>query len=521
MSAQTEQGVEQLRRRRAQIQLPWTHEDDHFIDGAWVASSGTERLEVTDPATGEIWGSVPSATAEDLEAAVQAADRAFASGAWSGLSAAERAELMLDAAQRIEARSRELAWTNTRENGSPIAETARAAGNAAGILRYFAGLAEWVDEAELRPFPNGQGESLVYRDPIGVCALIAPWNFPINLVLAKLAPALIAGCTVVIKPASPTPLSIRFIVQALAEAGVPAGVVNLITGPGRMGDALVRHPLVRKVAFTGSTPVGRKIAAACGEQLKPVTLELGGKSSAVVLEDADLQVLSQRLIRSCLRNTGQTCYISTRILAPRSRYDEVVEVVARTVAEAAQTDPLEERAVFGPMANQAQYRTVLDYLDTARQEGARVVTGGGALDRPGFWIQPTVLADVTPQMTVAREEIFGPVLTILPYDELDEAIALANSTGFGLGGLVFSADQARALEVARQVDTGSIGLNFFASNHAAPFGGRHDSGLGVEFGTEGLSAYLSYQTVHRPSAARHAEATSSTREGEHHDSAQA
>lgn len=497
MTIPTEDRSDSMRQRRAQLELPWTHEDDHFIDGAWVASTGQERIDVVDPATGEVWGSVPSATPEDLEAAVRAADRAFSSGTWSGLSAADRAELMLDAAERIEDRSQELAWTNTRENGSPIAETAKTAGNAAGILRYFAGLADWVDDAELRPFPNGPGESLVYKDPIGVCALIAPWNFPINLVLAKLAPALIAGCTVVIKPASPTPLSIRFIVQALADAGVPAGVVNLITGPGRMGDALVRHPSVRKVAFTGSTPVGRKIAAACGEQLKPVTLELGGKSSAVVLEDADLEVLSQRLLRSCLRNTGQTCYISTRILAPRSRYDEVVEVVARTVSEAEQTDPLEEQADFGPMANEAQFRTVLDYLGTAREEGARVVTGGSALDRPGFWVQPTVLADVTPEMTVAREEIFGPVLTVLPYDEVEEAIALANSTGFGLGGLVFSADSTRALEVARRVDTGSIGLNFFASNHAAPFGGRHDSGLGVEFGKEGLSAYLTYQTVHR------------------------
>lgn len=350
----------------------------------------------------------------------------------------------------------------------------------------------------MRPFPNGAGETVVHKDPVGVCALIAPWNFPINLVVAKLAPALLAGCTVVIKPASPTPLSVRFVVDALTAAGVPAGVVNLVTGNGRMGDRLVRHPAVRKVAFTGSTPVGRRIAAACGEQLKPVTLELGGKSSAIVLPDADLEHMSSVLLRSCLRNTGQTCYISTRILAPESRYDEVVEMVGATVAAAPQGDPLEEGTVFGPMANRAQYDVVMGYLETARAEGARVVTGGGRADREtGFYVAPTVLADVTPEMTVAREEIFGPVITVLRYRDVDEAVALANNTPFGLGGIVFSADEEEAQRVARRVDTGSVGINFFASNHAAPFGGRGDSGLGVEFGVEGLSAYLTYQSVHR------------------------
>lgn len=493
MSAQQD-----MRQRRAELDLPWTHVDDHFIDGRWQTSIGTERIEVVDPAIGEVWGSVPAAAQEDTDAAVGAAHRAFAERSWSGLPAETRAEVMRRAADLLEQRWEQLAWTNTRENGSPISETSGAAANAAGIFRYFAGLAEWIDEPELRPFPNGRGESLVHKDPIGVCALIAPWNFPINLVVAKLAPALMAGCTVVIKPASPTPLSIRFVIQALADAGVPAGTVNLITGPGRMGDALVRHPLVQKVAFTGSTPVGRRIAAACGEQLKPVTLELGGKSSAIVLEDADLDVLGERLIRSCLRNTGQTCYIATRILAPRSRYDEIVELVARTIEQAPQDDPLEEQTQFGPMANEPQHRTVLGYLETARSEGARVVVGGQGLEREGFWIAPTVLADVTPEMTVAKEEIFGPVLTVLAYDEVDEAVEIANSTDFGLGGIVFSSDEQEALEVARRVDTGSIGLNFFASNHAAPFGGRRDSGLGVEFGKEGLSAYLTYQTVHRP-----------------------
>ena len=327
------------------------------------------------PTTEEIWASVPNATTEDLDRAVTAADRAFAG--WAALTPSGRAEFLVRAAEQIEARREPMALTNTRENGSPISESLGAAANAAGIFRYFASLAPWLEAEDVRPFPNGAGVTRVYRDPVGVCALIAPWNFPINLVVAKLAPALLAGCTVVIKPASPTPLSVRFVVDALTAAGVPAGVVNLVTGNGRMGDHLVRHPLVRKVAFTGSTPVGRKIAAACGEQLKPVTLELGGKSSAIVLPDADLEHMSSVLIRSCMRNTGQTCYISTRILAPEDRYEEVVEMVGRTVGQARQGDPLQETTIFGPMANRGQYDIVLGYLDTARTEGARVVTGGG------------------------------------------------------------------------------------------------------------------------------------------------
>ena len=319
---------------RTRVDLPWTHVDDHYIDGGWRASTGDVRLDVVDPATEEVWGSVPAATPQDVEAAMTAADRALRQGQWPRLTPSQRAGFLLRVADEIEKRAQELAWTNSRENGSPLSETMGAAANAAGIFRYFAGLAPYLEQDDVRPFPNGAGESVVRRDPVGVCALIAPWNFPINLVVIKLAPALLAGCTVVIKPASPTPLSIRFIVAAIEAAGAPAGVVNLVTGSGKVGDALVRHPLTAKVAFTGSTPVGRKIAAACGELLRPVTLELGGKSSALVLPDADLGAMSRVLIRSCLRNTGQTCYISTRILAPAQRYDEVVEMVTTTIAAA-------------------------------------------------------------------------------------------------------------------------------------------------------------------------------------------
>lgn len=490
---------------RHDLSLPHTHVDTIFVDGGWQPSTGTGRTPVTDPATGEVWGSVPDGTPEDVDAAVGSAQRAFSSaddGAWPRLTPSERAAYLLRIADEVEKRAEELSLTNSRENGSPVAESAGAAANAASIFRYFATLAEYLEREDVRPFPRGGGESVVRRDPLGVCALIAPWNFPINLVIIKLAPALLAGCTVVIKPASPTPLSIRVIMDAVAAAGVPAGVVNLVTGSGQLGDVLVKHPGVAKVAFTGSTPVGRKIAAACGELLRPVTLELGGKSSAIVLPDADLDAMSKVLIKSSMRNTGQTCYISTRILAPASRYDEVVDMVTATIAAGKQGDPLEPDTVFGPCATESQYRTVMEYVESGLAEGARATTGGraatlsGGLEN-GYFVEPTVFADVTPDMRISREEIFGPVITILKYETVDDAVALANNTEFGLGGLVFGADEEAALAVADRMDTGSVGLNFFASNHAAPFGGRHDSGLGTEYGIEGLNAYLSYKSIHR------------------------
>ncbi len=481
-----------------------SHVDDFYADGAWVPSSSTAaRLPLINPATAEEWGSVPDCSAEDVDAAMAAADRALRSGPWASTTPADRAALLLRVADEVEKRAGEISVINTLENGSPIAETRGAAANAAGILRHVASLAPWLADDDVRPFPAGGAETVVRREPVGPCVLIAPWNFPINLMVVKLAPALLAGCTVVLKPAPSTSLSIRYVVEACAAAGIPPGVVNLVTGGGEVGDRLVRHPLAAKVAFTGSTPVGRRIAAACGELLRPVTLELGGKSSAIVLPDADLDQMASVLIRSCLRNTGQTCYISTRILAPASRYDEVVDMVTRSVAAAPQGDPFDEDTVFGPMASRAQYDVVCDFLESAHAEGARATTGGRPVeDSPGWFVEPTVFADVTPSMRIAREEIFGPVVSVLRYDDLDEAIALANDTGFGLGGLVFSADPVAAQAVAERMDTGSVGVNFFGSNHNAPFGGRHDSGLGVEYGIEGLAQYVSYKSIHRQAPGR-------------------
>lgn len=482
--------------RGAAADVPYAHVGTLRIGGEEVVSSGA-ATPVVDPATGQQWGSVPEASAAEVDAAVRAARAAFPS--WAARPPAERADALRRMADAIERRALPLALTNTLENGSPISETSGAAANAAAILRVFAGLSGFLEEPDIRPFPGGANETLVARDPVGVCALIAPWNFPINLVVIKLAPALLAGCTVVIKPASPTPLSVRFLLDAADEAGIPPGVINLVTGSGVVGDALVRHPDVDKVAFTGSTPVGRRIAAACGELLRPVTLELGGKSAAIVLPDADLDAMSAVLLRSCMRNTGQTCYISTRLIATPERYDALVDMVTATVAAAPVGDPFDPATVFGPVATAAQRDGVRALIRAGVSEGARATIGGDIAPPIGIgsFVAPTVFADVRPDMRIAQDEVFGPVVTILRARDVDDAVAIANSTRFGLGGIVFGADEDAALRVARRVDTGSIGINFFASNHTAPFGGRHDSGLGVEYGIEGLSAYLQPQSVHR------------------------
>ncbi|WP_370288295.1 aldehyde dehydrogenase family protein [Nocardioides sp.] len=483
------------------LALPWTHVDDVFVDGAWLAVQGTGAgVELVDPATDEVWGSVPDVGAEVVDLAVGAAHRAFADRRWRDVPVSERAAVLVRAAALLEARADALAHTVTRENGSTITETSGAAANAAAILRHTASLSGWLTQDDVRPFPHGPGETVVHRDPLGVCALIAPWNFPINLMVIKLAPALLAGNSVVMKPAPSTSLSIRFVLEALVEAGVPAGVLNLVTGGAACGDALVRHPLVAKVAFTGSTPVGRRIGAVCGELLRPVTLELGGKSAAIVMPDADLAALTAGLVRSCLRNSGQTCYIATRLLVPRSRHDEIVAAVAEVVAAAAVGDPLDPATVFGPVASAAQRDAVVQHLERAADEGVRFTTGGRALPGPGCFVAPTV-ALAEPHHSLARDEVFGPVLTLIAYDDADgsveEAITIANDTSFGLGGIVFGRDAEAAEAVARRIDTGSVGINFFASNHDAPFGGRHDSGLGVEYGVEGLAQYVTFQSLHR------------------------
>ena len=475
--------------------------DDFFIGGEWVKSHSKSFTDIVNPATEEIWGRVPSADEVDIDAAVTAADSAFRSGVWSGIGAAKRAEYMLRFADELQARGEAMGTTITSENGTPISESGAAAAHSAGILRYYAGLAAFVDQDDKRPFPGAPGRyTQVYRQPRGVCLLIAPWNFPLTLVMVKLAPALIAGCTVVIKPASETPVDLRVLVEAAVAAGIPAGVINLLTGDRVSGGLMVQHRGIAKVAFTGSTGAGRTIAAQCAQLLRPVTLELGGKSASIILPDANISDFAKVVNRTCLRNTGQTCYNSTRVLAPRSSYEDVVDAIAATVAATPIGDPFDPATVFGPSASATQQARVLDYIRIGIDEGARVATGGlglpDGIDK-GFYVKPTVFADVNNSMRIAQEEIFGPVLVVIPYTDEDDAVRIANDSVYGLGGSIFSSDPDHAEQVARRIDTGSVGINFYGSNLAAPFGGWKDSGLGMEYGPEAIGAYVRMKSVHR------------------------
>jgi acyl-CoA reductase-like NAD-dependent aldehyde dehydrogenase len=387
----------------------------------------------------------------------------------------------------------------TNENGMPISLARVAEGKGpAATLRYYADLTESTPVEDRRPANLPGRTTVVRRDPVGVVALVVPWNFPQSLTMFKLAPALAAGCTVVIKPAPETALD-AFTLAAAAEAcGFPPGVINVITGGRDIGAYLVAHPLVNKVAFTGSTAAGRAIGEVCGRLLRPVTLELGGKSAAILLDDADLVETVRGLAWVSLLNNGQTCYLNSRILAPRARYDEVVDSVADLARSFRVGDPLDPATRVGPLVTQQQRERVEGFIAAGRAEGGRVVAGGGRpkdMDR-GWYIEPTVLADLAPDATPVKEEIFGPVLTVQPYDDVDHAIKLANDSEYGLGGTVWTTDVDRGLDVARRVETGSIGVNFFDLDLGAPFGGVKASGLGRELGPEGLDAYITLKSIY-------------------------
>jgi acyl-CoA reductase-like NAD-dependent aldehyde dehydrogenase len=481
------------------VSAPAGVHDDVYAGGRWVPSSSTARIGVVDPATEELYAWVPDGGAGDIDRAVSAARAAFPR--WSVTPVAERAAVLRAFADELERRGEWLSATLTRENGSPVAETGGMGAQAAAQLRYYAGLAAAIED-EVRPFPHGPMESVVRKLPVGVAGLITPWNYPLALAMTKLAPALMAGCTTVIKPAPETPLHIRPLVEAATVAGVPAGVINAVTGGGETGAMLVEHPGVDKIAFTGSTVTGRLIGEHCGRLLRPLTLELGGKSAAVLLDDADLDSFAKSVVRLTMRNTGQTCYVCSRVLAPAPRYDEIVDLIIDAVRAAPIGDPFDPATVFGPVVSARQRERIGGYVEIGQQEGGRLMLGGGrpaGLDR-GWFVNPAVFRDVTPDMRIAQEEIFGPVLCVLSYTDVDDAIRIANHSRYGLAGAVFSADEDRAQEVARRIETGNVGINFYSSNYAAPFAGRKDSGIGVEFGPEGLASYQMFQSVHRRKA---------------------
>ncbi|MEV7010621.1 aldehyde dehydrogenase [Streptosporangium sp. NPDC051022] len=471
--------------------------DTVFIGGDWVAPAGTGTIDVVSPHTEEVVGRVPDGTAADMDRAVAAARRAFDHGPWPRMTMAERAAVVGRLAEIYASRQAEMAELITLEMGSPITFSRMAqAPQPLAMLRYYAELGTTFPVEEERP--GTFGPVTVRREPVGVVAAVVPWNVPQFVIMIKLAPALVAGCTVVVKPAPETPLDAYLLAEMVREAGVPDGVVNVVAAGREAGEHLVSHPGVDKVAFTGSTAAGRRIASICGEQLKRCTLELGGKSAAIILDDCDLPSVTGFLSIASLMNNGQACVAQSRILASRDRYDEVVDAVAAMVGSMPVGDPADPATGIGPLVAERQRERVEGYIRIGIEEGAKPVIGG--LDRPcdrGWYVAPTVFAGVTNEMRVAREEIFGPVLTVIPYEDEADAVRIANDSDYGLAGTVWTADTEHGLDIARRVRTGNYGVNLFMIEPGAPFGGFKSSGIGRELGPEGLSSYLEYKSIAR------------------------
>ncbi|MFC5213684.1 aldehyde dehydrogenase family protein [Streptomyces coerulescens] len=467
-----------------------------FVGGRWREAADGARTEVVDPSRGTVLTTVADAGAADVDAAVRAARDAFDDGAWSGLSGRERGRVLHRVAALIRENADRIAELESLDVGKPIT-LAHAVDitNAANDYEHFAALAHSLDGA-VRDTPMN-ALAYVRRRPIGVVGAITPYNFPLILSGSKIAPALAAGNTVVHKPAEETPLSALYMADLFKRAGVPDGVVNVVTGGPTAGEALLRHPGVDKVAFTGSTTVGRKVAAVAGEALKPVTMELGGNAAHVVFEDADLEKAVGAIIKGFVFNTGQFCMGGPRLLVARQVYGTLLGILADAVPGVPVGDPRDAGTVVGPMAGERHLRKVEEYVELARKEGGTLVCGGERLDLDGgYYYRPTVIADLPNDSRVIQEEIFGPVLTVQPFDSEDEAVALANSTPYGLASGVQTGNLARAHRVADRLDAGIVWVNDWAMlDPAVPFGGVKDSGFGREYGPEALDAYTTTKSV--------------------------
>ncbi|MFF3749893.1 aldehyde dehydrogenase [Streptomyces sp. NPDC002018] len=476
---------------------------EFFIGGRWVAPRSRTTLEVRSANTGEPIGSVPAAGPADVAAAVAAARSAFdAPDGWAHQPASPRAAVLRRFADALDARAQAMAPLVSEQNGMPVflaeAGDSRRPGH---LLRYYADLLDGPDGAgeEIRE-GAGTGRTLVRRLPLGVVAAVVPWNFPNTMAALKYAPALAAGCTVVLKPSPETVLDTYLVAEAAVEAGLPEGVLNIVPGGRETGAHLVGHPGVDKVAFTGSTAAGRHIGEVCGHLLRPVTLELGGKSAAIVLDDADLDLPSAapRLAPALFGNNGQTCFLTSRVLAPRSRYEEVVGTVAALARSLRVGNSLDPTTQVGPLVSERQRERVEEYIAQGVASDARLITGGGrpAGLRAGWFVEPTVFADVDPSHPIAREEIFGPVVTVTPYEDDDQAVELANDSEYGLAGTVWTADPDRGLAVARRIVTGSVGINHYTPDTTSPTTMIKASGVGLKFGPEALLSYQRYQSVY-------------------------
>jgi len=469
--------------------------DSLYINGEWVGATGEGVIEVVNPATEEVIGSVPVGSQADVDAAVMAARAAFP--AWSTTSSEERIAALNALSAAIKENTEELAQTITAEVGTPIGYSRMAmVGTPRVVARSYAKMLENFEwEEEVR-------NSLIVKEPIGVCSFITPWNFPLHQIVGKVAPALAAGCTMVLKPSKEAPLNAFLLADIIDGMDLPDGVFNLVSGHGSdVGEYMSSHPDVDMVSFTGSTGAGVRVSQAAAPTIKRVTLELGGKSANVALDDADPQLIGKVAIGACYQNSGQTCSALTRLIIPESMNDEVCEVIAGRIARYTAGDPLDDATRCGPMVSARQQASVSEYIQSGLDQGATLVAGGMGMPdglETGFYVKPTVFADVTPDMTIWQEEIFGPVLVIATYTSEDEALALANDSIYGLSGGVWSADQERAMAFARGMQTGQVSINGGPFNISAPFGGYKMSGNGRELGLHGLEEFLEIKSIQRP-----------------------
>lgn len=475
-----------------------THHQNFYIGGEWTKPATSARIDVIGANTGTSIGSVPDGSNADIDKAVAAARKAL-DGAWGDTTPAQRADYLRKFADALDKRAPQLSRAVSIQNGMPLSLSEQLeSGYVCALLRYYAALTENMVVEERRPSPLGF-DTLIRKGPVGVVGGIVPWNFPVVLSMMKIGPALATGCSIVLKPSPGTVFDCYIVAEAAAEAGIPAGVINWVPGGRELGAYLVSHPGIDKVAFTGSTGAGRKVAEVCGRLLRPVSLELGGKSAAIILDDVKIEHLLPGLHFASFGNNGQICALSSRILAPASRYDEIVDAIAGLAKGLKVGSSLDKETQIGPLASKEHRERVEGYIAKGKTE-ARLVAGGG---RPkgvgdGWFVEPTVFADVDNKAVIAQEEIFGPVLSVIKYRDEAEAVKIANDSEFGLGGTVWSSDSKRAQSIARQVQTGTIGVNGYMIDLASPFGGIKASGLGREMGPESLAAYQQLKSIYLP-----------------------
>jgi aldehyde dehydrogenase (NAD+) len=468
--------------------------DAFYIDGAWVPPTGSETLEVFDSATEDVFATIPAGTPADVDKAVQAAARAFP--AWAATPAKDRGGFLQKITEGLQARASELGDVMSHEVGMPrnLSEMIQAGlpTMTFGDNAQRAGTFVWDEEV---------GNSLVLREPVGVVGAITPWNYPLHQIANKVAPALAAGCTVVVKPSEVAPINAFILAEIIHESGLPKGVFNLVTGVGNIvGEAIASHPLVDMVSFTGSTRAGKRVMELASQGVKRVSLELGGKSANIICEDADFEKAIPGGVFACYLNSGQTCSALTRMLVPRGKLAEVEKLAAASAETFTPGDPFAEGTVLGPLVSKVQQDRVRSYIQKGIDEGAKLVTGGP--DAPeglekGYFVRPTVFSNVSNDMTIAREEIFGPVLSIIPYDTEEEAIEIANDTPYGLAGGVWAGTQERAIEIAQRLRTGQVDVNGGSFNPFAPFGGYKQSGIGRELGKFGIEEFLETKSIQR------------------------